>query len=66
MIGAIPVPCKDCKNRHNGCHTDCQDYKSYKTKIQKVKDNIIDSAKVSQYFIDAARKRKERMDRLHW
>lgn len=34
----IKVPCKDCDKRHLGCHSTCEDYKLYKSEVNKVND----------------------------
>ena len=41
-------PCKDCKNRRAGCHSECEKYKAYKQELYELhrkqyKDNNADS-----------------------
>lgn len=31
------APCKDCKDRHIGCHGKCEKYLEYKKELQKAK-----------------------------
>lgn len=31
-------PCKDCKERHLGCHGGCKKYAEYKAQVEKNKD----------------------------
>ena len=31
-------PCKDCKERHLGCHAGCKKYAEFKAKAEKNKD----------------------------
>ena len=31
--------CRDCKKRHIGCHADCKEYKEYKKKLEREKEN---------------------------
>ena len=31
------APCKDCKERHVGCHSKCEKYLEYKKELQKAK-----------------------------
>ena len=31
--------CLDCKNRYPGCHSTCENYKNYKEKLEKIKEN---------------------------
>lgn len=33
-------PCKDCADRHVGCHSTCENYKDYQKKILAVKTTI--------------------------
>lgn len=33
-------PCKDCKDRHVGCHGDCERYKQYKAELEAAKAEI--------------------------
>ena len=39
VISGIPVPCKDCEERHEACHDSCERYAVYKQKIQEAKNN---------------------------
>ena len=34
------VPCKDCKNRSQGCHCNCDKYKKYKEEMNDINENI--------------------------
>ena len=31
-------PCKDCQDRHPGCHDKCHRYAEWKSKLEKVND----------------------------
>lgn len=31
MSRRLTYPCKDCQNRHPGCHSECEDYISVRT-----------------------------------
>lgn len=31
----IRVPCKDCTKRHLHCHSSCDEYKQYKSEVDK-------------------------------
>ena len=35
-------PCKDCKERHSGCHAGCKKYAEYRKQIKKNKDKYHD------------------------
>ena len=32
--------CKNCKNRHLGCHADCADYQAVLTEYRKERENL--------------------------
>lgn len=34
-MNPLQAPCKDCNDRHVGCHAECQKYKDYKTEHAK-------------------------------
>ena len=34
----LAAPCKDCEDRHEGCHTECDKYKEYKAELDKRKE----------------------------
>lgn len=36
----VKVYCLNCKKRHLGCHSDCEDYKKYKEELEHIKKNI--------------------------
>lgn len=35
-------PCKDCGRRYAGCHSNCEEYKMYKTKNNFIKKKRLD------------------------
>ena len=38
---AMPVgPCKDCEERHLGCHSDCERYKAYREEWERITAEI--------------------------
>lgn len=50
-------PCKDCKTRHSGCHSECSNYLDWKKEYsdqkekickEKQKNNLITSYEVSK------------------
>lgn len=48
--------CKDCKERHSGCHSECEKYKAFREKIDKTKKK---NYAVADYFV-AREKRIEK------
>ena len=39
-IGDNSCPCKDCKNRHSHCHSECEYYSFWKSEMTKEKEQI--------------------------
>ena len=35
-FGRITAPCKDCKDRHIGCHSDCELYKEFQRRNEEL------------------------------
>ena len=46
------APCADCKKRYVGCHSDCEDYKAWKSKQMIVAENKR-KAKAEQSMLDS-------------
>lgn len=34
----MKVPCKDCTDRHLGCHSECEKYKAFDAERKKISD----------------------------
>jgi len=32
----IDTPCHNCSDRHEGCHSDCEQYRSYKEQMNEL------------------------------
>ena len=58
------APCADCKDRHEGCHSECESYKDWCKRVaahnQAKRDNYNDTV---FGFLYEQNKRKERMGR---
>lgn len=39
-------PCKDCPNRHPGCHGSCEKYQTWRKEWEQLKERESDSARV--------------------
>lgn len=48
----IDAPCADCQKRHVGCHSDCEDYKAWKSRQMSVAENKR-KAKAEQSMLDS-------------
>ena len=58
------APCKDCEDRHSGCHSICKAYKAYKEEAEKYKQTLSKIYSANVYFdkraAQNASKRKHR------
>lgn len=43
------APCRDCTERHLGCHSNCSRYESYKKDIEKTKEWLNGDKKYLDY-----------------
>lgn len=46
------VPCKDCNKRQVGCHSSCEDYKTYKTENNKRNEKIKRERDADLFFLN--------------
>lgn len=56
--------CKDCAERHEGCHSKCERYKAFRKALdeKKMRERMENEAKYS--LIEQAQKRKEKRRRM--
>ena len=45
-------PCKDCEERHHGCHSHCEEYKAYHTENTRRNDENRRRSEIRQYQYD--------------
>ena len=45
------VPCKNCKIRHFGCHSDCDDYLIYKSEMERQRKLRLDEREKINFHI---------------
>lgn len=59
MIEYVESPCKDCKERHESCHSFCDKYKKYSSYRESVRKNkqIISSAMFVPNFKSYSRRK---------
>jgi hypothetical protein len=56
----MKAPCKDCKERHQGCHAECEQYQIYHAECVKAsKKRKVDSLLKSQCFDRITRMRSK-------
>lgn len=53
----INSPCKDCKNRYLGCHSECEKYIEYKEK-KITQGKVLKTQKINAYNVDSYFKTK--------
>lgn len=54
------APCKDCKDRHSGCHSECEKYKTYKDESLQFSREIGKIHGVNRYFENQLKRYAER------
>lgn len=52
--------CYKCKDRHVGCHSECDKYKELKDKVEEEKKNIRDRKKVDHMMYSVLHRKKRR------
>jgi len=61
LIKSVSSPCKDCLVRRPGCHSTCEDYFSYKEKLEEVKKVMMaEQANEKQEILSRIRRRNAR------
>ena len=63
----MKAPCKDCQDRHVGCHADCERYQAYAkvfeaAREKRAKRNDVDyfiSRRIDHTMMDLARKKRK-------
>jgi len=40
IIKCIEGPCKECAERHMGCHSECERYLKYKQQIKEIHEKV--------------------------
>lgn len=51
------MTCKDCDHRHEGCHSNCEDYKAYVNERERRKQ-LIKEAKYKESTADCIEKER--------
>lgn len=44
------APCKDCKERHELCHAQCERYKQYSDERQRICEERLAQSRTAAYF----------------
>lgn len=57
----VTPPCKDCPDRHLGCHGTCVKYQEYKTKHE---EELAENRQRMDAYIDLYSYKEEKMRRL--
>ena len=59
----MQTPCKDCYDRYENCHAECEKYKEWRSELDSIREKIIDAkiknAELTRRRNDAIRKRKK-------
>ena len=51
------APCRDCENRHVGCHSDCEKYKEFVIANEERKEAIRKGKEMDRFFVSNASRR---------
>jgi hypothetical protein len=49
-------PCKNCKDRHRGCHAECEAYLEFKEKCEIIRDGRYYDCMEKSYYVDKDRR----------
>ena len=58
--------CKDCKDRHVGCHSNCEIYKEYTRELEEKKHMIKEAKNKDREYKNYKKKRIEKELRGRW
>lgn len=61
----IVPPCKDCPDRHLGCHDKCEKYQAFKKESLDYKTEVNKAKSQLAYFGKKAKENAERKRRKH-
>lgn len=56
----MTVPCKDCPDRVQGCHGNCEKYKEFRARCEELRANNFRRRDVNSYIINGYVQRRER------
>lgn len=49
-------PCRDCCQRHEGCHGVCDYYKEYRNKVESTREKIAEENQYIDYVVYAIKR----------
>ena len=49
----LNAPCKDCKDRHVGCHSECEKYKEFADFNRKMHDEAVKQSRLETGLLEA-------------
>lgn len=58
---SISNPCKDCEDRELGCHSQCDKYSEFKSKIEEIKEERIKQNFIDDYRITRVERTNKKM-----
>lgn len=59
----LSAPCKDCEDRHEGCHAECERYKVYKNEREAAKKWLKEQSDADGVGCERGIRLRERMRR---
>ena len=58
------APCKDCKDRHELCHSECELYMQYTEELERARMKRVSEADATIYTVNAILASKKRKGKL--
>lgn len=52
IYSRLPSPCLNCERRYVGCHSNCEDYKAFREKVQKSKEAFYEDYRAKDIYMD--------------
>ena len=49
----MQTPCKDCYDRYENCHAECEKYKEWRSELDSIREKIIDAKKRQKIILKA-------------
>ena len=60
MLRFVDAPCKDCADRHTGCHDKCKLYSEYKEKLNLYNKKVAEEQRLDHVIMMFDKRRRRR------
>ena len=55
------IPCKNCTDRHAGCHAECDKYQAWSKERREAKERDYDTRVCERYIVERDKRNKNKM-----